>query len=79
MGGLLPSRKYLGASTVCGGGQGRQATNLSWRLHCRLVLDARDQCGGGDVMGGSCLGGGWAQDRADRASFLGSGCRQKDL
>lgn len=41
-----PSRKNLGTSTACGGGQGRLVTNLSWRLHSRPILGARDQLGG---------------------------------
>lgn len=53
-----PSRKNLGTSTACGGGQGRLVTNLSWRLHSRLILGARDQLGDGGMMEGSCLGGG---------------------
>lgn len=76
-----PSRKNLGTSTACGGGQGRLVTNLSWRLHSRLILGARDQLGDGGMMGGSCLGWGWGrwQDQADGASFLGPGHSQKDL
>lgn len=76
-----PSRKNLGTSTACGGGQGRLVTNLSWRLHSRLILGARDQLGDRGMMEGSCLGWGWGrrQDQADGASFLGPGHSQNDL
>lgn len=75
-----PSRKNLGTSTACG--EGREGWSLiSWRLHSRPILGARDQLGDGSMMGGSCLGWGWGRrrDQADGASFLGPGHSQKDL